>query len=1701
MSYLFPRNIGGFTSIENFLVNELQIQTQSIGGFSIYVDDPTKPLFTVDGSTGTITTRGTLNVLGTASFTTIEISETKQSLFELASANSVSDLVDIGIYGEYNSGSGSLFSGVFRNSADTARRWFFVKDILATPPITNMPAFTNLNFTGIVADNVSTNNGTSSAVAHSFYSDADTGMYLVSSNSLGFSAGSVNACTFTNTGSAIDIICNSTATLYFSLAGTTNDIASSAGGVTTGSLTLQSSGSADKWQHYISTNPVAAYAGEVFSFGLSSHYFASNSNGSFQISQTTQTLSALTTAPDYRHSSKLNLFGINSNYLTSAVPILVTLNGTASAPVYSFSTSSTTGIFQSSTNTLSFSANGINVADLKSDGVYPNQQILVPAGSLSSPYYSFVSHGTTGLYTNTVLGIENISLTLGGNIGGAFILSSASTPQLQMPQGSSTYPSFAFNSTGAGIYSPQIGGATQGLVSIASNLQDVWIFKNRSSNAAIGGGSHQCLNSLDVLPNGNAIVSRIDSRSSKFINARAKTGSFEGFNLLDTAVLLFYRFNNSSALGTDSSESSSPITAVTTGHVPGYQLTVPDGTITKKYVLDLTGNSASPGMYLDLTSAVSTFAPVNNFSLSFWFKCSAVPVGNGTIINFKNTTTLKNITLAVLNGSDSIQVTIDSNSITTLQFNTQGVVIKDGKWHHVVLQLGTDGNKFYLDNVQLIYAVTLNYTSGGNGAPTADYATNTLANLTFDKITIGGQSDGVSFSSYFTGYLYSIYMTAALISLTDIAALYNEGSITTYSIDATNLNVVTQTAGQVAVNDGTALAPGFSFQSETNTGFYKIGSGNIGLALLGSNVLDINSTRLQNSGLFRSANGSAATPAYSFTAAINYGMYYASSAVFLSAASTNILKGTSAGTIIPYGTNFIFQRTGGNETTNIIYADVSDNLFLQNTASAFIVATFASGNFGFQIRKTSSTAAFSVTNDAGSSTLLSIDTTNSQLKVFDGTAGNPGYAFQAEATTGLYRIGAGNVGLSLSGVNYIDVNSTRSQFINSVYLNDGSVSVPSLAFTSATNMGLYKSAAATMSVGIASSESVRFSASALIVPYSRSIIFERQDLGIVTNSILVDSTNTLNIQNLSASVGIDLVLANATSAAGVRIRKATSSATETTAALSLTNFDGTATYYRLDNVNLQTAGYSGTVANPGYAFHGDSASGLYLISSGNLGISLAGTKYIDVSSTRSQFTNLVYLAAGSVSAPSLAFNAATNNGFYYVANQIKVANVGINTWTYSPSGTAHICNNPLNISANGSTTAVLIGSSKMAATQTQTLLNNNSVLEYNFINMDVTIDNSINSYIGATNGSVSRVTSSVTLNPIGSGGLLNYYAMGLAVGSNGIYTNTSMAEMTNSTYLNITMNIMFPTGSSITGACWIIYGNFAVPTQNHIRIFVASGVLNVVCMSGSTTIIAATYSTLLVDKWYIIEFITGVANNSIFINGVSVTLAYSTGNSSTPFSFNAQITDKSAIRTYIGGGINSLLAPNCYINYFSLIQTNSTDTVLAPYKEQIHELYTNKLVVQGYPYNNSSAGLNEGYLAISSKVGQLQWDSSIKINSDNIVLSKYLYLQNTAVNTGAVKRTIVTDSGASIDLATANYTNSHYLKLTANTVSVTLPTGSAQSGREYIFIYKGTPGSFTINKSVGSSDTIMGTSSFIYTGPTNAIFKIIYDGISEWIVL
>lgn len=137
-----PKNISGTDPshsdgvFSQVLVNTFAAQLNSSStGFIVYNSISTSPLFKIDGSGASprATFYCDLDVIGSASFTSVSNIAVTSSMMSLATGNTAADLIDIGFYGLYNSG-GNKYRGLVKSVS--LGRWVLFKDIVTVPSTT-----------------------------------------------------------------------------------------------------------------------------------------------------------------------------------------------------------------------------------------------------------------------------------------------------------------------------------------------------------------------------------------------------------------------------------------------------------------------------------------------------------------------------------------------------------------------------------------------------------------------------------------------------------------------------------------------------------------------------------------------------------------------------------------------------------------------------------------------------------------------------------------------------------------------------------------------------------------------------------------------------------------------------------------------------------------------------------------------------------------------------------------------------------------------------------------------------------------------------------------------------------------------------------------------------------------------------------------------------------------------------------------------------------------------------------------------------------------------------------------------------------------------------------------------------------------------------------------------------------------------------
>lgn len=246
------------------------------------------------------------------------------------------------------------------------------------------------------------NDGSATLPAYSFINDTSTGIYLKNTNVLGLSSGGVERIEIGNTSIEPYV-----------------PIYNIDGSVSSPSYTF--SGSSDTGYYLLTPDTIGLTSNEVLAIELSptgvyywypflladgdalnpSYSFTNNTNmGIYRISANTLGLSCNGTL----------ISSISSTSITNAVNIYQP-DGDALNPSYSFSSSSTAGIYSDIPDTILISTAGVLRTTISNTYVTHTLPILVSNGTALIPSYSFSSDQNTGMY---LVGANQIGVSTGG---------------------------------------------------------------------------------------------------------------------------------------------------------------------------------------------------------------------------------------------------------------------------------------------------------------------------------------------------------------------------------------------------------------------------------------------------------------------------------------------------------------------------------------------------------------------------------------------------------------------------------------------------------------------------------------------------------------------------------------------------------------------------------------------------------------------------------------------------------------------------------------------------------------------------------------------------------------------------------------------------------------------------------------------------------------------------------------------------------------------------------------------------------------------------------------------------------------------------------------------------------------------------------------------------------------------------------------
>jgi hypothetical protein len=215
-------------------------------------------------------------------------------------------------------------------------------------------------------------------------------------------------------------------------------------------------------------------------------------------------------------------------------------------------------------------------------------------------------------------------------------------------------------------------------------------------------------------------------------------------------------------------------------------------------------------------------------------------------------------------------------------------------------------------------------------------------------------------------------------------------------------------------------------------------------------------------------NGTVTSPAYSFTNAIDTGMYLTSAtvgsrSVTLCTDGDEVVSFTSGAAATANYFNLTSSTSGTSPIISTIGADTNINLTLTPKGTGTVL--FPNGTVaapGISFAGDTDTGLYSllanvlgISVGAGLRMLISTSSISAYVPIFtqSGTASTPTYTFSGSSTTGIYSAVTNTISFTTNGTNRLTIDTTSLATTLPVYALDGTATNPAYTFTSDTNTG------------------------------------------------------------------------------------------------------------------------------------------------------------------------------------------------------------------------------------------------------------------------------------------------------------------------------------------------------------------------------------------------------------------------------------------------------------------------------------------------------------------------------------------------------------------------------------------------------------------------------------------------------------------------
>lgn len=257
--------------------------------------------------------------------------------------------------------------------------------------------------------------------------------------------------------------------------------------------------------------------------------------------------------------------------------------------------------------------------------------------------------------------------------------------------------------------------------------------------------------------------------------------------------------------------------------------------------------------------------------------------------------------------------------------------------------------------------------------------------------------------------------------------------------------------------DGTVGAPSYSFESDTNTGMYRHGAGQIGFVAGGVTGLRVHSTFVYAPVQMIGADGTVGAPQYAFNADLDTGMYRE---------NPNEVRFAAGGVLSFLYDTVRFRPVLPVQGVDGVVGTPSYSFINDQDTGIYLSST------GVMQLAAGGVNALSIT-DPGA-TGMPVRIAVGQFGAADGTVGAPAISFVSDPNTGIYKFGSDVLGFSEGGTGYrVGFRSVpRSTTATTLAITDigkcvavsAAINIPASVFSAGDCLSIYNDSAASVNI-------------------------------------------------------------------------------------------------------------------------------------------------------------------------------------------------------------------------------------------------------------------------------------------------------------------------------------------------------------------------------------------------------------------------------------------------------------------------------------------------------------------------------------------------------------------------------------------------------------------------------------------------------------